>query len=145
MAGFLRAGTDRARALRACPTPAERVLWELLRGRAFGAKFRRQHPIGPYVVDFFCCSAGLVVEVDGSVHDSIRAEQRDRAREQMIELLGLRIVRLRNDLVLDEPERAIAIIREELAALESRTTSREQRAPHQRRERARGPDPRAPR
>jgi len=124
MAGFLRAGTYRARALRACPTPAERALWELLRGRALGAKFRRQHPIGPYVVDFFCCSAGLVIELDGSVHDSPRAQQRDRAREQLLELLGFRIVRLRNEVVLDQPDRAVALIREELAELESRATSR---------------------
>jgi len=142
MAGFLRQGTYQARAFRACPTPAEHALWQLLRGRALGAKFRRQHPIGPYVVDFFCYSAGLVIELDGSVHDSPRAHHRDQAREQLLELMGLRVMRLRNEVVLDEPDRAIALIREELAELESRTTSGEERATHQRRARS---DPRAPR
>jgi very-short-patch-repair endonuclease len=49
-------------------TPPEAALWEHLRAQALGFKFRRQHPIGPYVLDFFCRSAGVAVEVDGAGH-----------------------------------------------------------------------------
>ena len=103
--------TCRARAHRSQATPAERALWSLLRARALGAKFRRQHPIGPYIVDFFCCEAALVVEVDGAVHDTPRARERDGARGAFLAECGLRILRLRNDVVLHQPDRALARIR----------------------------------
>ena len=61
---------ERARRLRKDSTIPERVLWTLLRDRRLsGVKFRRQHPIGPYVVDFYCPSHGLIVELDGRSHD----------------------------------------------------------------------------
>jgi len=103
--------THRARVQRARATPAERTLWSLLRGRALGAKFRRQHPLGRYIVDFFCCDAELVVEVDGDVHDTDRARRHDAVRDAFLVACGLRIVRLRNVTVLQTPERALAIIR----------------------------------
>jgi very-short-patch-repair endonuclease len=69
----------RARAMRRAPTEAELRLWRLLRDRRLnGLKFRRQVPIGPYIVDFLCISAQLIVEADGSQHgESIRDERRD--------------------------------------------------------------------
>ncbi len=69
----------RARAMRRAPTDAERRLWRLLRDRRLcGLKFRRQVPVGPYIVDFLCVDANLVVEADGSRHaDNARDEVRD--------------------------------------------------------------------
>src|SRR5687768_7995127 len=62
--------TTTAREFRRSTTASEAILWEHLRGRRLsGYRFRRQQPIGPYVADFFCSTAGLIVEVDGAVHD----------------------------------------------------------------------------
>jgi very-short-patch-repair endonuclease len=71
----------RARELRKSSTPAEQLLWQALRNRNLGDhKFRRQHPIGPYIADFFCAEVGLVVEVDGGSHlDQIAYDQDRRA------------------------------------------------------------------
>ena len=112
MPRLLRPSTYRARALRRAMTPAERALWELLRDRGLGYKFRRQHPIGPFVADFFCRAANLVVEVDGPYHDARRAY--DRQRDDWLRAAGLRILRLANELVLHHPERALQRIRRSL-------------------------------
>jgi very-short-patch-repair endonuclease len=101
---------DRARTLRQIETPPEDLLWLALRnGQIGGMKFRRQHPVGPYVVDFFCHSAKLVVEVDGMSHDDKAAG--DAARTNLLESQGLRILRVTNEDVmrdLDAVTRAIA-------------------------------------
>jgi very-short-patch-repair endonuclease len=82
-----------ARQFRKQPTPSEAILWRALRGQQFdGRKFRRQQPIGPFVVDFFCPSERLIVEVDGPIHNEQRAA--DRQRQELIEALGLRFVRV---------------------------------------------------
>jgi very-short-patch-repair endonuclease len=74
---------------------AERVLWMLLRGRRFaGWKFRRQAPCGDYVVDFFCPSARLVVELDGAQHGAPEQAAFDAARTADLEAVGLRVVRV---------------------------------------------------
>lgn len=100
----------RARDLRCEATPPEQLLWLALRnGQIGGLKFRRQHPIGPYVADFYCHSAALVVEVDGMSHDGKAAE--DAAKTQYIESQGLRILRVTNEDVmrdLDAVTREIA-------------------------------------
>ena len=87
-----------ARRLRREMTDAERVLWRRLRMRqAMGARFRRQHPLGPYIADFVCLSHRLVVEVDGGQHcDSAYDLRRDAA----IAALGFRVVRVWNHEVL---------------------------------------------
>ncbi len=92
-----------ARSLRKEQTDAESTLWRLLRDRRIaGAKFRRQHPIPPYVVDFYCHEANLVVEVDGGQH----AEQRrgDERRTAFLERRGLRVLRFWNHEVLQETD-----------------------------------------
>ncbi len=69
------------RALRKRPTDAESILWFHLRNRSFSDyKFRRQHPLGRYVVDFFCEETGLIIEVDGSQHSVITADSLERER-----------------------------------------------------------------
>jgi very-short-patch-repair endonuclease len=87
--------TGRARNLRQASTPPEQLLWLALRnGQIGGIKFHRQHPIGPYVVDFYCQSAKLVVEVDGMSHDD-KASQ-DAAESEYLESQGYRILRVTN-------------------------------------------------
>ena len=87
--------TETTRRLRRDSTDAEKLLWRRLRRRQLGgAKFRRQHPIGPYVVDFFCSEQGLVVELDGGQH-AIQAE-RDGRRDRWMESRGYRVLRFWN-------------------------------------------------
>ncbi len=82
-----------ARQLRKNPTPSEAILWLALQKRQLdGRKFRRQMPIGPFVVDFYCSSERLIVEVDGPIHESQRAL--DQERQTLLESLGLRFVRV---------------------------------------------------
>ncbi|CAN5594923.1 hypothetical protein BH23BAC4_BH23BAC4_01050 [soil metagenome] len=91
-------GRDRRRALRDQQTPSERLFWQAVRNRRLGGfKFRRQHSIGPFVVDFCCIEARLVVELDGAVHtDPLRATW-DATRDQELEAAGFLIVRIQND------------------------------------------------
>jgi very-short-patch-repair endonuclease len=88
-----------ARRLRGDSTDAERALWRRLRDRRLeGRKFRRQVPMGRYIVDFFCLEAKLIVEVDGGQHDWERAK--DEVRTQYLESLGFRVIRFWNNDVL---------------------------------------------
>ena len=73
-------------------SPPEVKLWELLRRSPGGIGFRRQHPIGPYVADFYCPAAKLVIEIDGLVHDF--TVERDHARDAYMRRLGLKIIRI---------------------------------------------------
>lgn len=82
-----------ARRLRREMSYPEVLLWQRMRGRALGHKFRKQHPIGQYVVDFCCLSARLVVEVDGASHDGDRAAY-DEARDSFIRENGFRVLRV---------------------------------------------------
>jgi len=89
------------RQLRAEMTPAERILWSELRAKQFlGLKFRRQHGIGPFVVDFFCPENRLVIEVDGDVHDESEQKIHDGERTKYLVELGLSVVRYRNEDIL---------------------------------------------
>jgi very-short-patch-repair endonuclease len=94
-----------SRELRRAQTSAEQRLWWLLRARQIaGAKFRRQHPFGPYVLDFFCAEKGLVVELDGDQHAQPDAERYDAGRTHYLESHGLRVLRFSNHEVLQETE-----------------------------------------
>jgi len=89
----------RARQLRKNQTDAEQALWLHLRRRQLGAfRFRRQQPIGPYIVDFFCPKAKLVVEIDGGQH--VERVEHDAERTQWLESRGYRVVRYWNNEVL---------------------------------------------
>ena len=85
------------RALRQHATPAERRFWTLTRDRRLkGLKFRRQHSIGPYVVDFYCHVAALAVELDGSVHDDPQRAEYDAERQRALEAQGICVLRFSN-------------------------------------------------
>ena len=97
-----------ARELRRNMTKAERRLWRRLRGEQLGVKFRRQQPIGRYIVDFVCLERRLVVEVDGGQHDG---SEYDRERDEWLEREGYRVVRFWDNEVMKE----IEVVMEEIA------------------------------
>ncbi len=98
-----------ARQMRHEPTPAENVLWALIRNRnLLGFKFRRQHPIDRFIVDFFCAEAHLIIEVDGAIHDYTQDE--DVLRQTFLESRGLRVIRFRNEEVIEH----LADVREKI-------------------------------
>lgn len=87
-----------ARKLRRESTEAEKILWNEFRNRKFrNLKIRRQHPIGDYVVDFYCCEKKVIIEVDGSIHEDIEQREYDVKRQSELEELGNRVIRLRNE------------------------------------------------
>ena len=78
-------------------TKAETVLWTIIKGRARGGwKFRRQHPVGHYVVDFACLEAGLIIEVDGATHAEDQEIDRDDRRTAFLEAQGFTVLRVTN-------------------------------------------------
>ena len=92
-----------ARQMRKEPAPAERRMWRLLRNRRLaGFRFRRQHPIGRYIADFYRAVARLVVELDGDTH--IGNEEADRVREEYLRARGLRVIRFWNVELADDSD-----------------------------------------
>jgi very-short-patch-repair endonuclease len=99
-----------ARDLRIRQTPAESILWEALRDRRLeGLKFRRQHPVGPFVLDFCCPACRLGIEFDGAVH-AAQAEK-DAERESLLTTAGYRILRFPNEAVRDNLPAVLDAIR----------------------------------
>jgi len=99
-----------AREFRHVPTRAEAMLWEELRNRRLdGIKFRRQQPIGPFVVDFYAAEHRLVLEIDGGVHHS--QQERDLERQSLLESLGLRVLRIPTETVEQNLAAALTTIR----------------------------------
>ena len=93
---------EKARKLRQKLTPAEKTLWERLRNRKFKRlKFRRQHPIDRYIVDFICIEKKLVIEVDGGIHQKAEQIEYDRKRTADLEDFGLKIIRFSNEEILN--------------------------------------------
>ncbi len=99
-------------ALRARLTPSEATLWKYLqRSKLDGRKFRRQHSIGNYILDFYCSSERLAVELDGEVHCNDRAQLYDYERKLFLLSYGVKVIRFENFLVFEEPEYVFALIR----------------------------------
>ena len=92
-----------ARAQRKAPSLPEGLLWRELRGRAGGLKFRRQHPVGRYVLDFYCAAAKCGFEIDGIAHDMGERPGRDTARDAFMAEQGIRIERIPARAVLRDP------------------------------------------
>ncbi len=105
----------RARRLRKKSTKAEELLWEVLRNEKLaGLKFRRQHPAANYILDFYCHSQKMAIEIDGPVHDSDWHEESDIKREQVLKSLGIKVIRFRNDEVLFDLNLVISNIKEQI-------------------------------
>ncbi len=94
-----------ARDMRSVPTPAERKLWSLLRNKQMAAlRFRRQQPIGPYIADFFCAVAKLIVELDGGQHGIDQNIEYDEQRTRFLNDRGYRVLRFTNAHLLKHSE-----------------------------------------
>jgi very-short-patch-repair endonuclease len=97
---------ENAKELRKNQTEAEKALWELLRSRRCGGlKFRRQHPVKEFILDFYCHEYFLGIEVDGEVHENDMAKEYDQNRTAELESLGITILRFNNEEVLTNLEK----------------------------------------
>jgi len=95
--------TEKRRVLRKHSTTAETVLWLHLRNKQLsGLKFRRQFSINSYVVDFYCSSLKLAIEIDGSSHEQQNVQKMDKIRQEQIESLGVTFLRLTNQEIINE-------------------------------------------
>ena len=102
---------NHARQLRTESTDAESLLWRLLRNRQIaGAKFRRQVPVPPYILDFYCHEAKLAIELDGGQHNAPAAQEKDARRSAHIETCGIEVLRFWNNAVLRETEAVLEVI-----------------------------------
>jgi very-short-patch-repair endonuclease len=107
---------EHARELRLKLTEAEQKLWALLRNRQLmGHKFRRQHAIAEYVLDFYCHGSKLAIELDGTVHNSDEAKEYDNARTIFLNDTGIKVLRFRNEEVINDPAAVLHIIADHLA------------------------------
>jgi very-short-patch-repair endonuclease len=112
---------DAARTMRRETTEAEAILWEQLRGnRCGGLHFRRQQVIDGFIADFYCHSIGLIVEVDGSIHQ-LQADY-DRLRDRVLSTRGLRVIRFSNDRIFRDLPTVLAEI-QSLAAAKNESSS----------------------
>jgi len=93
---------DFRKSLRSNLTPAEAYLWTHLKKKQLaGRKFRRQHGVGPYIVDFYCASEKVVIELDGQVHMNPTLAEKDERRTAYLENKGLKVIRFENKMVFD--------------------------------------------
>jgi very-short-patch-repair endonuclease len=106
----------RARALRRTMSPPEAKLWNLLRARPEGLKFRHQHPAGPYTLDFYCAAVRLGIEVDGISHDMGDNPARDERRTAWLLKQGIRIIRFAAQDAMRDPEAVVTAICQAAAA-----------------------------
>lgn len=101
-------------------TPAEAFLWKYLsKSQLKGRKFRRQHSIEHYIVDFYCPSEKLIVELDGQIHDNPRAIKKDRIRDGRLNSLGFKVLRFENKLVFDDLDGVLKTISENFKKIKS--------------------------
>ena len=104
----------RSREFRHKMTLAEKILWQFLRGSCFaGLRFRRQHPVGYYIVDFCCPKKKLIIELDGKCHE--KTEREDKDRDGVLKKHGFRVLRFTNDHVFDHIDWILQTIASELA------------------------------
>ena len=107
---------SRARELRKKQTEAELLLWRILRNRRFqDFKFRRQQPIGPYILDFFCPESRLAVELDGGGHADPRQKTYDLERTRFLQSSGIRMLRFWNNQIFQEKEAVLRVIDDSLS------------------------------
>jgi len=100
-----------ARQLRQSKTPSEEIMWQLLRDRQFmDKKFRRQHQIGDYIVDFYCHEEKLIIELDGGVHNTSAQREKDKKRTKWLESSGYKVIHFANEIILNDPEQALSEI-----------------------------------
>jgi len=102
--------------LRNKSTSAEATLWNILKNKQLkGKKFRRQHSLGNYIVDFYCSSDKLIIELDGDLHGDYIQIQKDENRDKELEERGFTVLRFENRFIFQEPEFVIDTIKSKLA------------------------------
>lgn len=100
-----------ARKLRSDATDAEALLWSCLRGRRVNdRKFRRQHPVAPYVLDFFCAEMNLAIELDGGQHNSAKGRAHDARRTAFLQSKGIETLRFTNQAMLKDTDSVLGVI-----------------------------------
>ncbi|WP_231463469.1 DUF559 domain-containing protein [Pedobacter sp. Leaf132] len=107
---------ENAKSNRSEPTEAENILWQFLRDNQTGVKFRRQHPVDKYIVDFISLKKGLVVEVDGGYHNVVIEE--DAQRTEVLALYNYEVIRFTNEEVIGNPDGVVAQIKQKLATMD---------------------------
>ena len=105
---------DRRRELRQNATPQENLLWEELRNKKLGFRFKRQYSIGGYILDFYCAKGKLIVELDGKIHNTREAKEYDAVRDKFFKELGYKILRIPNIEVDNDTEKVLDKIRSHL-------------------------------
>ncbi|MCF6348717.1 MAG: class I tRNA ligase family protein [Flavobacteriaceae bacterium] len=103
---------EKAQEMRSNPTPAEDALWQSLKSKNLDVKFRRQHLIDDFIVDFVCLSKKLIIEVDGKVHDS--QQEQDQQRTDILNKLGYKVIRFKNEEVIGNIDTVVSTIKKEL-------------------------------
>ena len=103
-----------AEALRYNMTDAEKLLWAYLRNSQLGEKFRRQHPIGIYIADFYCHKHKLIIELDGGIHNDPNLAANDIERQKYLEANGIKFLRFKNEQIFNQLEKVLITIKEEI-------------------------------
>ena len=101
---------DKRRALRQTETPTETLPWKRLRNRRAGLKFRRQYSVGVYILDFYCPSCRLAIELDGESHVSKEAQEYDAERTEFLSMLDIRVLRFTNSTVYQQIDAVVDTI-----------------------------------
>ena len=104
--------------MRENPTKAEKTLWNTINNKKLGFKFRQQHIINRFIVDFYCVEKSLAIEVDGSIHDT--QKNRDTERDNLLNCLGVNILRFTNESVIKNLADVIKVIIEKVTELPKR-------------------------
>ena len=102
--------THLRRKLRKQPVSAEKLLWQKLRRKQLGVKFRRQYSINRYIIDFYCCEQKLAIEIDGATHSTKLEREKDLKRQQYIESLNIKLLRYNNSDVYSHIEKILVNI-----------------------------------
>jgi len=111
---------EKARELRKKQTEAEKILWNAIRSRkCYGLKFRRQHPIASFILDFYCHEHLIAIEVDGGIHMSPDSLEYDKYRSSILEELGIKVLRFTNKEVINELDSVLEKIKQVVFSLQS--------------------------
>ena len=102
---------QRAEELRKNPTHTELILWQYLKANQLRVRFKRQHPIWMYIADFYCHQLKLVVEIDGSIHNTEDVRENDKVREEDISSFGIKVARFNNDEIKNDVESVVEKIK----------------------------------
>jgi very-short-patch-repair endonuclease len=100
--------------LRVDMTEPEKLLWESLKTKPFGFKFRRQHPIKFFILDFYCHKKRLSIEIDGGYHNNPEQKEKDKVKTAYLKSVDIKEIRFKNDEVINDINKVIEIIKTEL-------------------------------